>query len=105
MDGALDRLGWTAEASYKWKLPGVVRHERRYLTALRSIFNYSRLEVDLPHVVTDARTWDREKYIFALITDLSKNMKLKLEYAINDETTGGDDVNNDEFVAQLELKF
>jgi len=107
-DGTLDRDGFIAEIAYQFKLDGVEHNGRKYITAIQPVFNYSQLNLDndnIPKVVTDARTWDRQKYIIGLITDLSKNMKLKLEYAINDENTGGDDVNNNEFVAHVELKF
>jgi TolA-binding protein len=107
-DGTLDRDGFTVETSYRFKLEGVEHNGRKYLTAIQPVFNYSQYNLyndNIPSVVTDARTWDREKYIVGLITDLSKNMKLKLEYSINDENTGGDDVKNDEFLAQVELKF
>jgi len=40
-----------------------------------------------------------------LITELAKNVKLKTEYYINDEKTGGRDVDNNELLVQLEFKF
>jgi len=37
--------------------------------------------------------------------DTEKNVLLKNEYYINREMTGGDEVDNDELLVQLEIKF
>jgi len=41
----------------------------------------------------------------AVIIDILKDSKLKLEYYINDEDIGGKDIDNNEFLMQLEIKF
>lgn len=41
----------------------------------------------------------------ALIAELAKNLKLKAEYYMNGEDTGGDDVDNNELLMQLQIKL
>jgi hypothetical protein len=100
-DGALDRDAWVAQASYHWKFDT----ERKWLTGVEPFISYSEYNVDNPKSIDAPLTWDREKWIFALIFDLYKNTKLKAEYYINGEDADGSGVNNDEFLAQLEVKF
>jgi hypothetical protein len=107
-DGLMDRQGYAFEISYLLDLPGTERNGRKFLTGVRPVYEYSQLNVGgggLNPNPIDARTWDRGKHVIGVVTDVSKNMKLKLEYAINDEETGNQDVNNNEWLGQLELKF
>ncbi len=99
-DGELERSGWYIQPSYKLKLA-----QRDSFNAFEILFRYGELNVDVPADVTDSLTWDRNKFTIALISDVYKNIKLKTEYYLNDEDTGGEDVANDEFLAQLEVKF
>lgn len=55
--------------------------------------------------LTDSLTWDRNQITLAVIIDILKDSKLKLEYYINDEDIGGKDIDNNEFLMQLEIKF
>jgi hypothetical protein len=99
-DGELERSGWFVQPQYEIPIGA------KYLESITPFFRYGELNVDdIPAVTTDSLTWDRQKLTFALIADIMKQVKVKVEYKINDEDTGGGDVNNNEFVAQLEMKF
>ena len=96
------------EASYLIGLSGVERSGRTYMTGIRPVYQFSTLDVggsSIESDVLDARTWDRQKHVIGVVTDLSQNMKLKLEYTANLEDTGASQVNNAEWLGQLELKF
>jgi cell division protein FtsB len=99
-DGRLDRTGWFVQPSYKIEVPGWNK-----FNAYEFVYRYNDLDVDLTNDPTDSLTWDRQQHIIALITDVYKNVKLKTEYFVNDEDTGAADVNNDEILVQLEIKF
>ncbi len=99
-DGVLDRYGWFAQASYRVSLG-----DRKLLTAFSPLIRYGRLAVDLPNVPADPLTWDRDMTTLALLIEIAKGVMIKTEYYLNGEATGGDNVNNDEFLVQMELKF
>ena len=99
-DGSLDRTGWFVQPSYLIEVSGWNR-----FNAYELVYRFNDLKVDLPNDPADSLTWDRQQHVFALITDIYKNIKLKTEYYVNDEDTGADDVKNDEFLVQLEAKF
>lgn len=92
-DGDLDRSGMFVQPA--WRVSG------RY----RLMYRYNRLDVDLPAVAADPRTWDRTQHVFALITTLAEGVLLKTEYYLNDEDTGGADVSNDELLLQLQVSW
>ncbi len=100
-DGTLERHGWYVQPSYKFKVPNV-----KYFSSHELLVRYGELDVDIDNTLDNPYTWDRQKITIALITDIYKNIKLKVERYINQEDTGDDeDVDNDEFMAQLEVKF
>ncbi|MFQ5586987.1 MAG: hypothetical protein ACE5GF_09250 [Thermodesulfobacteriota bacterium] len=96
-DGSMDRTGWYIQPSYKVKFSG-----RTTFTAVEFLFRYDDYDVDLPGDTADSRTWDREKIVLAAITDVAKNLKIKTEYYINNESAH---VGNNELLVQLEAKF
>lgn len=98
-DGILDRYGWFAQASYRIGLG-----EGKLFTSVSPLIRYGRLEVDLPNV-SDPLTWDRDMTTLALLMEITKGVILRTEYYLNGEATGGDDVSNDEFLMQIEVKF
>jgi hypothetical protein len=99
-DGWLKRSGWYIQPSYKLKL-----EQAEYFKACEILFRYGKLDVDLWPDPSNSYTWNREKITLALITDVYENIKLKTEYYINNEDTGDEDVDNDELLVQLEVKF
>lgn len=99
-DGTLDRTGWFAQPSYLIPVEG-----RDRFNAYELVYRYNNLQVDLPNVVSNSLTWDREQHVFALLIDIFQNTKLKLEYYVNDEETGGAEVDNNEFMTQVEVKW
>lgn len=100
IDGDLERDGWFLQPSYK--LGG---SDWKYFNAYEFVFRYNSLDVSLDDVFSAPETWDRRTYTLALISEVTKNVLLKTEYNINDEDTGSGDVNNNEFLTQLEVKF
>ena len=98
-DGKLKRDGWYLQASHKWKF------KRTYFKSFEPLIRYGRLNTDWEKSFSKPCSWDREMLTIALITELAKNVKLKTEYYINDEKTGGREVDNDELLVQLEFKF
>ena len=100
-DGALGRSTWVAEASHHIKF----NTDREWFTGLEPVISYSDYDVRNDKAVDSPWSWDREKWIFAAIVDFYKNTKLKIEYYVNDEGTGGSEVSNDELLVQLEVKF
>ena len=91
-DGIVDRVGWFIQPSMR------VAH-------LEFVYRYNDLDVDLTKSFGDGRTWDREQQVFAVITDLYPRVKIKTEYAVNSEDTGGRALNNNEFLMELEMTF
>ena len=100
-DGALERRGWFVQPSYRiyenagWK----------WFSAYELVYRYSDLELDLPELVTNSLTFDRQQHVVAMLVRVFDNTTLKIEYNFNDEDTGGADVDNDEFLTQLEVKW
>lgn len=101
-DGELDRDGWVIEAGYHLNFEG-----REWFTGVMPIISYGEMNIDNSYdrSLNNPLSWDRQKTMVGLIFDLYKNTKLKLEYYVNAEDTGGDDIDNNEFLAQLEIKF
>ncbi len=92
-DGPYERSGFFLQPT--WDL-----NERFAIT-----YRYNRLDVDVPAVVSDSRTWDRRQHVLALVTTFTEGLLLKTECYVNGEKTGGADVANDELLLQLELKW
>lgn len=99
-DGKLDRCGWFVQPSYKIKVPGW-----SIFNSYDLVYRYNDLDVDLANVTASSLTWDRKQHIIGLVTDMYKGIKLKSEYSFNQENTGDGNINNDEFLTQLEIKF
>lgn len=100
-DGQLERYAWFVQPSYKFELP----FGWKYANDHRLLFRYGKLVVDSPKTFDKPVSWDRKELTFAVITDITKNFRLKTEYTIDEEKTGAGDVDNNEFVAQLEYEF
>ncbi len=98
-DGDVDRDGWYLQCSYKW------RFDRTYFRSFEPLIRYGRLDTDWEEAFDKPASWDREKITIALITEVAPHVQIKAEYYINDEDTGGRDVDNDELLIQLEVKF
>ncbi|MCP4650070.1 MAG: hypothetical protein GY853_08345 [PVC group bacterium] len=101
VDGKLKRNAWILQPSYKFDLPLDWKHCKSHELLVR----YGAYNVNTSRVVALPTTWDREELTIALITNVAENIKLKTEYSINAEKTGGSDVKNNEIVIQLETKF
>jgi hypothetical protein len=99
-DGALDRYGWFVQALYRISLG-----ERRPFAAVCPLLRYGHLEIGLPNIPADPRTWDRSMTTLALLIEIASGLTLKTEYCINGEATSEDNVSNDEFLMQIEARF
>ena len=131
MEGYLGRTGWYAEASY-----GIKLHNRKDLpfSRIEPFVRFGELLIDKDFVMTDEevekekedkdltirkirrmpnmpKTWDRQLFVGALLIDILENTKLKLEYYVINELTGGtsedksDTTKDNTFLAQFEVKF
>lgn len=98
-DGGMDRDGWYMQPAFKQKL-GMPR-----LKSIEFLVRYEEYNVDLVTAPTDSRTWDRQALTFAVISEMTRGFKVKTEYDLNNEDTGGADVDNNELLVQLEVKF
>ena len=98
--GDLDRTGWYIEPSYKFKTPW--NRPKSIVVLIR----YNDLDNGLINDPGEVLTWDWQVFTLAGIIEIQKNVKVKLEYSLIDEDTGGAvDIENNEFLAQLEVKF
>ena len=106
-DGNLPRYGYSAELGYAF--PGIARSLK--VAGVRVFVRHDVLDVEeLPPSLGEPQTWDREMTTAALITDLNKNVALKIEYYWIDEVTGGDPpdddhVKDDQLLVQLKFNF
>ena len=98
-DSFLLRHSWFVQASYKLDL------DLRYLKAIQPLFRYGEYRTNQTPEEDEYLTWDRKRCTIALLSHIEERVILKLEYAINDEKTGGEKPKNDEFLAQLEYEF
>lgn len=102
-DGEMDRLTWYAEASHRFRI-----RDMRWLRSIRPLIRYSALDTGLnprPYSADGSLTWDRSQWLFAIITELARNITFRTEYALNLEDTGGPDIRNNELLFQLEVAF
>ncbi|MDP7421226.1 MAG: S-layer homology domain-containing protein [bacterium] len=101
--GDMEREAYAFEFSKKIKLEG----NKRYFTAFTPFIAMSEMDIDdrYDEALASPMSWDRDKTMYGIIFDFTKNTKLKVEYYVNDEDTGGAEVNNDEMLVQLEFKF
>jgi hypothetical protein len=106
-DGDLERASWLLEGLYNFKAGG----DRAWFQGVTFVASYCDYTVDNDKSFDKPLSWDRDQVIVAGIVDVVKGAKLKLEYYINGEDFGSSDARadqeweNDEFLAQLEVKF
>ena len=99
----MERFAWYTELSYKFEFEGL-----KYLDSIRPLVRYSELDTNMtpqPYMSKGSLTWDREQWLFGVVAELVRNVNFSMEYALNEEDTGGPGVNNNEFLFQLELRF
>lgn len=102
-DGDLERFSWYTELSYRFKFQGL-----KYLNSLRPLIRYGELDINMtpqPFMNNGSLTWDREQWLVGAVAELVRNVYFRMEYAFNEEDTGSSDVNNNEFLFQLEVRF
>jgi hypothetical protein len=103
-DGRLDRDGWSLQASHEFSFPAPLIGGR-FITGMEPVIRYVRYNVNVPKVFREPLTWDRQQLTLALLVDITRNVSLKLEQDFNSEDTGGREIPNDEFRAQLRTMF
>lgn len=102
-DGELERFSWFAEGSYKFDVENM-----KFLQSIRPLVRYSSLDTNLtarPFSFGGSFTWDREQWMFAVISELTDNVFFRTEYALNLEDTGGPDSSNNEVLLLLTVEF
>lgn len=111
-DGTLNRTGWFVQPSYVL----YKNSNWQWFNSYELVYRYNDLTVDLPHIFgasaicdkqlgirCDSLTWDRQQHVLGLLVGLIDKTSLKFEYIINNENTGGPEVDNNEFLIQAEV--
>ncbi len=100
-DGAMTREGCFLQGSYRFSFGKLVA--KRYFRSFEPILRIGTLEVDTPFGRDPSLpgTWDREQIMFGGILEVTSEIFVKVEYVINDETTGGASVANNELLVQM----
>ncbi len=104
-DGLLPRFGYYAEGSYLLEIEDFLG-----IQGFEPLIRYGELEVrDHRENLGNPNTWDRMLTTIAFITHIDNNLKLKTEYYLLDEKTGGaapeDKVKDDQLVVQINFNF
>lgn len=101
-DGKLDRYAWHLQPSVLLSLPV----DWKYAKDHRLLARYSRYDVENNRkTFSKPLTWGRKAITLGLLTDITETITLKNEYTMNDERTGGGDIDNNEFLSQVEWEF
>lgn len=103
-DGKLNRNSWYVQASYELSFARPLI-AGRFLTEIEPLIRYGQYVVDVEKDFYDPLTWDRTQLTGALLIDIVDNVSLRIEYDMNTETTGGDEILNDELSVQLRTRW
>lgn len=103
-DGKLERDAWYLQASYELSLARPLIRDR-FITEIEPLIRFGKYNVDVAKCFYDPLTWDREQLTLALLADIVDNVSLRIEYDINDEETGGREIDNNEFRVQLRTRW
>ena len=97
----MTREGCFLQGSYRFSFGKLVA--KRYFRSFEPILRIGTLEVDTPFGRDPSLpgTWDREQIMFGGILEVTSEIFVKVEYVINDETTGGASVANNELLVQM----
>jgi len=105
-DGEVTREGFYMEPSFQ-----LITLSGTYLNSIELLYRYNVLDVHAEgltdNISSSSFTWDRTTHSFAMNIQLTKYALLKNEYHWNLENTGGtpNEVANNEFISQLEIRF
>lgn len=102
-DGELDRVGWYAQASWRWSFGRLLFD--RYFRSLEPVVRYGRLESDIGPVPTLPGTWDRTEFLAGAILEVTGDTYLQFEYTWYDAETGAGDVSPSELLVYLLFRF
>ncbi len=106
-DGQLEREGWYVQSSYRFSVGRLIAD--RYLRSFEPLVRYGELDTSLAPLATLPATWERERLVVGMITEVTGEILLKAEYMFNFEDTGGGvgprDVDNDELMVELLILF
>ena len=84
-DGLLPRDGYYVEGSYRFNQPKFLP-----IKNIEPIVRYGELNVHRhDNVLGDPETWDRKMTTLGLLTRITDNISVKIEYYLLDEDTGG----------------
>ena len=105
-DGKIERHGFYIQPALKF-----MTQARDYLNGLEFLYRFNVLNVKEPgladNISTSSFTWDRQTHSVAFNIHIAEGALLRNEFHLNLEETGGSpkDVDNNEFLAQLEIRF
>ena len=103
VDGAMHREGWFVQSSFRFSFGRILVD--RYFRSFEPLIRYGRLNVNIDPVATLPGTWDRSELVVGGIVEVTGSIFFKLEYTFHDEETGVSSAGNDEFLAQLLIRF
>ena len=126
--GPMTRGGFESFFSCKIPLPATEHGGREWFTAITPFYGFDNMqEHGVYSYPTDSRTWDRKANHFGFLFDITKNIMLKCEWSVYEESIGAlveptwvldmagnrfspdnhnnGDPDNDELVVQLEVSF
>ncbi|NMD35114.1 MAG: hypothetical protein GYA73_04450, partial [Planctomycetes bacterium] len=103
-DGKLRRKTGMLEASYRWDFEQPL-FVNQIVRGVMPFVRYEWLDVSCPHNVAKSVTYDRKRWVLALVVPVLETIDLMAEYAINKDETGGRDPKNNELVFTLEIRF
>lgn len=110
-DGKLRRDGWYVQGSYRYSFPQRLV-AGRYFRSVEPLVRFGELNTDLSPSPFLPGTWDRRQLLAGGLIEITREVTLKVEYAFNDERTGGggatpgpSSVANDELMVELLLEF
>ena len=105
-----ERTSWFGQAAYRYSFPYRLIADR-YMRSVTALVRYGEWETNLDKEVALPGTWDRERLLLALITEVTREVEIKVEYTLNWENTGGgggagpSSVDNNELMIELQLFF
>ncbi len=103
-DGRLRRKTGFVEANYRWDFEQPLFVDQ-IVTGVMPLVRYEWLDMSCPNNPAQSVTYDRERWVLAVIAPVMETIDLMMEYAINEDDTGGRDPNNNEVVITLEVRF
>lgn len=91
---------WYAQVAYDIKTEA-----KTFWKKFIPVVRHGQWKTDSENTDDKPLSWDRTKTLVGVITKLTDKIKIKTEYAMFEEETGGENIDNNEFLTQMEVKF